>query len=381
MRLRGPRPGPGPGYAARVLTHRLNRQTQPHRPMAVFGNWDVIAKGWYVACRSDELPRRAARPVELHGQRLVVFRGEDGVARTLDAFCPHMGTDLAEGKVVGNVLRCYFHHWTFDGAGRCTAIPALRGQPAPERARVATYATAERYGCVWVWPEAAAPAPLPEFEGLEGADLVAWLDRPVERTCHHHVCMINGIDPQHLSTVHGLDIEMRLSYAEADEGRVVDFVLEGELPPTLLGRLGRALIGPTYRYGMRYAGGCLGMLTTVKGLSLFGSGPRLPELHMLYAYTPLAPGRIRIQPIFVARRRRGPLGWLWTRLLLFFTLRGYRTLQGEDGRVYDHMRFDPAVLLPIDGPVARFIAWVNRLEPSRWSQVALSPPSPPSESG
>ena len=112
--------------------------------------------------------------------------------------------------------------------------------------------------------------------------------------------MINGIDPQHLSTVHGIHIEMALRVDEHADGRVMDFELCGDVPPSPVGRLVRRVIGPKYRYAMRYADGNLGLLTTVKGLRLAGRGPPLPELHMLYAYTPLAEGRIRVQPVFVA---------------------------------------------------------------------------------
>lgn len=350
-----------------TLPHDQNAGTQPYTPFPVFNNWDVIAEGWYITVPGRAVGPGGVVPFELNGQRLVIFRGEDGVARALDAFCPHMGTDLSTGKVVGDTLRCFFHHWRFDGQGRCVDIPACPGLAPPRQARVPAYATAERYGWIWVWPAPEAPVPLPEFEGLEGAEVVCWDDRPVERTCHHHVCMINGIDAQHLATVHAIHARMELSYREHADGHVVDFVLEGEVPGSWQGRLLRRLIGPTYRYGMRYADACIGLLTTVKGLRLGGVGPRLPELHMLYAYLPLARGRIRIQPIFVTRRRPGPLGWAWSRVLLLATVRGYRLLQHEDGRVYDHIRFDPRSLLPLDAPVARFIAWVNRLKPSAWS--------------
>lgn len=356
-----------------TLPHDQNRHTQPHLPRPVFGNWDVIAEGWYIAVRSADLPRGAVRPFELNGQRLVVFRGADGVARALDAFCPHMGTDLSTGKVVGDTLRCFFHHWRFDGEGRCVHIPARPGAEPPRNARVPAYATAEGYGWVWVWPDAVAAHPLPSFEGLEGAELLTWDGTPVERGCHHHVCMINGIDAQHLATVHDIHVQMRLSFTEHADGHVADFVLEGPVPDSRWGRLLRRLIGPVYRYGMRYSDACIGLLTTVKGLRLGGTGPRLPELHMIYACLPLARGRIRIQPIFVARRRPGPLGALWTRILLLATVFGYRLLQHEDGNVYDHIRFDPHALLPIDAPVARFVAWVDRLKPSRWS--AAAPPA------
>lgn len=360
-----------------MLPHDRNAATQPCTRMPVFGNWDVVARGWTIACRSDRLPRGGLHAVEILGQRLVVFRGEDGATRALDAFCPHMGTDLAEGRVVGNTVRCFFHHWRFDGDGACVHIPALPDGPVPARARLHAWATCERYGYVWVWPDRVAPSAVAEFEGLEGADLVVWHDHPYERTCHHHVCMINGIDPQHLATVHGIHIQMDLRVDESSDGRMVDYTLTGDVPDSRVGRLLRRIIGPRYRYAMRYADGNLGLLTTVKELRLGGRGPHLPELHMLYAYTPIAHGRVRVQPVIITRRRPGLLGYLWARLLLYITLRGFRSLQGEDGRVYDNMRFSPTALLPIDAPVARFIAYVNRLTPSVWSRPPAGPEDPP----
>jgi hypothetical protein len=55
-----------------------------------------------------------------------------------------------------------------------------------------------------------------------------------------------------------------------------------------------------------------------------------PSLHMIYAYTPIEPGRTRIQPIYVAERKKGLFGWFMTRLLLFFTRLGYYALRGEE---------------------------------------------------
>lgn len=346
-----------------------NLHTQPFRRFRVFDNWDVIADGWYVACASRDLPRGAVKAAVIGGQRVIVYRGEDGQTRCLDAYCPHMGTDLAIGKVVGQTIQCFFHHWRFDGAGTCVGVPALDGGAAPEKARLASYATCERYGFVWVWPDPSAPAPVAEFPGLEGTEVMVWHDTPFERPCHHHVTMINGIDPQHLATVHDLKVEMSVELAEHEEGRVIDFVLRGDVPRTSVsGKLTRALIGPRYAYAMRYADACLGLLTTALDLRLFGRGPRIPEVRTGYAYTPLASGRTRVQPFYVAPRGRGPLGWLMGQVLLLAAWIGYRALKSEDGKIYDNMRFQPNALLPLDRPVGRFIAYVNRLRPSRWSR-------------
>jgi len=352
------------------MNRALNQHTQPFRTHPVFNNWDVVAKGWYIALRSKALGKMQATSVTVCGQRLVLFRGEDGKARALDAFCPHMGTNLGLGKVVGNTLRCYFHHWRYDESGACVDIPC--GEPIPARARLHRWATEERYGFIWVYPDAVAPAPVPEPPELEGQTIDAVPGPAFTRPCHHHVNMINGIDPQHLSTVHGIRIDMQLEAKEDEAKGLYDFVLRGETPSkTVKERIVRALLGPVYAYGMRYSRGTIGVLTLAKDVRLFGTGPLLPEIYMLYAYRPIEPGKTEVQPIYLARRRRGPFGWLFSRALMWAMRIAYAVLRDEDGAIYDDIRFDPKNLLKMDAPVARYIAWVNRQTPSLWSKALV----------
>ncbi|OLP17093.1 Rieske (2Fe-2S) protein [Leptolyngbya sp. 'hensonii'] len=330
--------------------------------MTIFNNWDVVAQGWYIACASRSLPREQARSVELCGQRLVVFRGVDGRVRALDAYCPHMGTDLGIGRVEGNQIRCFFHHWAFDETGQCQNIPC--GEGIPPQAQVRAYAVTEQYGFIWVYPDQVAPEGLAEFDELRGHPIVCQADRAFERNCHHHICMMNGIDAQHLQTVHRLHVQMNLSLQQNQTGTIVDFTLHGQFPATTWReKMGRQVLGPTYTYAMRYAHGCLGLLTVMKNVRL------VPPLHMIYAYTPVAPGRTRIQPIYVTRQRQGLGGWLVSQLLLGLTRLAYYLLRDEDGLIYDHIQFSPQALLPIDRPIVAYMQYVNRLEPSIWSRV------------
>ncbi len=353
------------------MRRHQNRGTQPFHQHPVFDNWQVVAEGWYVALASKSL-RKKPVSVELCGQRITLWRGTDGSAHAVDAFCPHMGADLGIGRVDGDHLRCFFHHWAFDADGACVDVPA--GGPPPKAACVQGYATAEAYGFVWVWPGREAAGPLPEFPALEGQATRAVAAPAYERSCHHHVCMINGIDPQHLQTVHGLSIEMALDVRERSE-RVRDYGLVGEMPVRRLKeRLARLVFGPTYGYSMRYADGTLGLLTLMERTRLFGIGPALPPVHMLFAYVPLDEGRIRVQPVYVTRRRKGPLGWLLGSLLLWTMRFGFSMLRDEDGRVYEHIRFQTRALLPMDRPIADFVAWVNRLRPSVWSRSTTDGP-------
>jgi len=59
------------------------------------------------------------------GENFAVFRSSDGEINILNAYCPHLGANMAIGGIVrGNDLQCPFHGWTFNGAnGKCTQIP------------------------------------------------------------------------------------------------------------------------------------------------------------------------------------------------------------------------------------------------------------------
>lgn len=329
--------------------------------MQIFNNWNVIAKGWYIACASQELRPGKAKSLEVCGRRIVVFRGEDGRSHALDAYCPHLGTDLGLGQVEGNWIRCAFHHWAFDATGQCQNIPCQSEIPA--RAKLQAYATEEKYGFVWIYPEAEAPEGVAEFDELKGKAIATQLDTAFERGCHHHICMMNGIDAQHLKTIHHLAIKMDLSLHQNKRGTQMDFTMQGKFPHTTWReRLGQRFLGSTYEYSMRYAHGCIGLLTMMKNVRLF------PPLQMIFAYTPIASGRTRIQPIYVTEKRKGIAGWFTNRFLLICTRLAYYMLRDEDGKIYDNIQFDPNVLLSIDEPLTRYMEYVNQLEPSCWSQ-------------
>ena len=63
--------------------------------------------------------------MSISGLNLAVFRDESGEAHALDAYCPHMGANLAVGgRVIGDCIECPFHGWQFRGNdGKCTKIP------------------------------------------------------------------------------------------------------------------------------------------------------------------------------------------------------------------------------------------------------------------
>ena len=75
-----------------------------------------------------QLPPGGAKYIQALGKHFAVFRGQDSEkAFVTDAFCPHLGANLAANpatQVKGDCIECPFHKWKFDGNdGSCTEIP------------------------------------------------------------------------------------------------------------------------------------------------------------------------------------------------------------------------------------------------------------------
>lgn len=160
---------------------------------------------WYVAGVSSEFSNKPKR-VRMLGQNLVVFRDEEGTLRALSDICIHRGGSLSGGTVEGGCVRCPYHGWKFDGAGKCVDIPATRAlkKALPKRARVDAYPTAERYGFGWVFmgdlPEEERP-PVPEFPGFTTEGFRAVYGQ-FEWQGNVRRVVENSLDPAHAAWVH-----------------------------------------------------------------------------------------------------------------------------------------------------------------------------------
>ncbi|RXN08595.1 cholesterol 7-desaturase-like protein [Labeo rohita] len=111
----------------------------------------VYPNGWYRVLDSHMLERGDVKSVTVLGQQVAVFRGQDGKAYVVDAYCPHLGANLAVGgRVVGGCIECPFHGWQFRGAdGKCVKIPYA--DKVPEFAKVRCWPSCEINGQVLVW--------------------------------------------------------------------------------------------------------------------------------------------------------------------------------------------------------------------------------------
>jgi phenylpropionate dioxygenase-like ring-hydroxylating dioxygenase large terminal subunit len=110
----------------------------------------AMRDAWYAVARSVDV---GAAPVgvTLLATAVVLYRSATGTIVAAPDRCPHREAPLSRGTIDGGCLVCPYHGWSFGDGGRCTAVPsAAEGVPPPPRAHLATFATAERYGLVWL---------------------------------------------------------------------------------------------------------------------------------------------------------------------------------------------------------------------------------------
>jgi 3-ketosteroid 9alpha-monooxygenase subunit A len=164
-----------------------------------------IPTGWFQVGFCHELEVGQVVPIRYFAKDLVLFRGEDGQARVLDAFCPHLGAHLGHGgKLSGNNVVCPFHAWEFDGQGRCARIP-YTGK-IPKQANMRAWPVLERNGQIMVWHDLAGREPHWEPPALEEYRNEEWTDyvtrRWVVKSCNQELGE-NAVDSAHFHYLHG----------------------------------------------------------------------------------------------------------------------------------------------------------------------------------
>lgn len=348
-----------------------NLSSQPHVPQPVFNNPEVLTQGWYPVCAARELRTAEARSFKILHQRLVVFRTATGQLCAMDAFCPHLGADLGNGRVVGERIQCYFHQWELSTQGQLARIPCREHlEPGFQKVKNRTYPVVERYGHIWVFSAEEALHDLPQPSHLKGVPLTARWVQEIRLFAHHHVMMCNGIDLQHFASVHNLDIAFDYE-VKASESGVFEWTLKGEIPTnTFKARLARALLGDTYEYHVKFAGGSV--VTISYGVDQYLGRFKLPSLQILWGCLPQPSGVSRARIFFLSPAYKGLLGPLRVWGVYCLTLLMLLMLRDEDLFAFPNMRFNAHQLIKEDRSLGRFIQLTNQLPLSDWGKLPTS---------
>lgn len=299
---------------------------------------------WFQVAWSHELPRRGVLPVSALGRELVLFRGEDGQARALDAYCSHLGAHLGVGGTVeGNEIRCPFHGWRFDGAGACTSIPCATKIPA--RATMRAWSVREMDGLLFVWHDAAGREPWFEVPRAPELDSSEW-SRPrfvarTIRTRWRELCE-NAVDRLHFHALH-----------EYPEPPVLDFKTDGP------------------RYSMRSSvrWKMLGRVHDMRldidahgaGFAITRGRHPLAPFVVVSSTVPIDESTIVQRMTFaVSKKIPFPLRALARRVVIDAAMREF----SRDVPIWENkICVERPVLCEADGPIPRFRKWARQFEP------------------
>ena len=170
----------------------------------------LFTESWFPICPANEVePGQVIGRTFLDG-RVVVFRGDDGHAQVMSAYCPHVGADLAVGAVVGNAIRCAFHHWEFDADGKCLRTGI--GDPPPINACLFKFPSIEKFGLIWAFNGTDPWWRIPEFPVAESELAIdVRYDVPTYPVDPWVICA-NTPDWQHIKVVHRIDFDHSTLY-------------------------------------------------------------------------------------------------------------------------------------------------------------------------
>jgi len=185
------------------------------RPIPAEGTGGLFTQSWFPICLASAVAPGQIEGFDFLDGRVVVWRGADGQAHVTSAFCPHMGASLEAGDVVGNRVRCAFHHWEYGGHGQCekTAI----GDPPPSSACLYVFPSMEKFGLIWAFNGERPLYDIPDFGHPQEQMLLKTIELPELMPVDPWVQCCNTPDIQHIKTLHRIAFDEQESPMQWDD--------------------------------------------------------------------------------------------------------------------------------------------------------------------
>jgi choline monooxygenase len=180
----------------------------------------LFGSTWQLAGRLDQLAEPGSYfTINIAGEPILVVRGDDGKIRAFANVCRHRAAQVMnEPQGKASRLRCRYHGWTYDLAGRLRGTPEFDGvlDFCKEEQRLPEFAVETLGSLVWVRPGSSGPdgrarqalaeylQPFPERTREFELDKLRFVRRrEYEIACNWKVYVDNYLDGgYHVNTVH-----------------------------------------------------------------------------------------------------------------------------------------------------------------------------------
>ncbi len=321
-------------------------RSDERRPMVLpkFAEYPV---SWYLFGDQRELARGPITKFFL-GRRLVAFKTQSGQVAVLDAVCSHLAADLGGGDVVGECIRCPYHHWQYDTDGQCTHIPATKNIPTFARQR--RYPAVVRHGQIFFFNGRTPLFELPFFPDADPQEFVRAAPFHYELDCPWYMVGANGFDYQHIRSTHDRRLEgtpqVWSPHPHAHAGKM-SYVIEGG---SFHDRVTRGLCGNRVTLTVTdWCGSLLFVSASFRNTTSYGMTNILP----------LTPSRVAVQITVFAKRSRNAINrMLFDPLHLMIRRNFIREFTASDAARLSGVRYNPATLIEGDEELKAYFDWL-----------------------
>ena len=166
---------------------------------------ELFRQYWVPALLAEELPENGCPPVrvKLLSERMIAFRDSAGRYGLIDEFCAHRGASLWFGNNEEGGLRCAYHGWKYDVAGRCLDVPSEPENSAfRDKVKLTSYPLVQVGDILWTHMGDRASRPhLPEYEFARVAPERTYTSKRWQES-NWLQALEGGIDSSHVSWLH-----------------------------------------------------------------------------------------------------------------------------------------------------------------------------------
>ncbi len=336
---------------------------EDHEPTRAENYPPPFPNGWFNLCPAADVKKGEVIEVGAFGQKMAVFRGEDGKVGVLDVYCPHLNANLADGKVVGNNLVCPFHGWNFEHSGKCVHIPYSEYGHQEEKTSAKSWIVKENWGLVLVWHHSEGKPPTWDTEPYlkELQDYKYYGNTSETLRIHLQDFAENGADYAHFGTVHNLlTIPFAKNFLHIKHTTNIEFG-EGEESHlawfTDIAEIARNKDGSV----VENAGGRAKVTYYGPGFLVFAFQTRLGNPVIVKTFTPVGKLKVRMEDHVFAPKGSFPLA-------IKYVVGEAATQFYDDINIWERKNYATnPILVKGDGPIMKMRKW--------YSQFYSTPPA------